>query len=141
MSLETFNHLVLYNIPQRTDAIRMMWWKTNIHAMVQQIPSFVPGFIPFDRHFDRIASLLSDYERLQTDVAPLLMLAIWKSAISEIENAYDSVNVDEMKLEGCYDSESMTCLIVQNVLDFLCIQVNESDSDQENDSDSDDDHE
>ena len=119
----------------------MMWWKTNIHALVQQIPSFASSSRRLDRHFDRIVSLLSDYERLQTDVAPLLMLAIWKSTISEIGNASDSVNVDEMKMEGRYDSESMTCLIVQNVLDFLCIQVNESDSDQENDSDSDDDHE
>ena len=108
----------------------MMWWKNTIHAMVQQIPSIASSSSCLDRHFDRIVSLLSEYERLQADVAPLLMLVIWKSTISEVENAYDSVNVDEMQLEGRYDSESMTCLIVQNVLDFLCIQENESDSDQ-----------
>ena len=132
MSLETFNHLVRYNIPQRTDAIRMMWWKTNIHAMVQQIPSVASISRHLVQHFDRIESLLSNYERLQTEISPLLMLVIWKSKISEIGigYAFDSVNVDEMKMEGRYDSDSMTCLIVQNVLDFLCIQVNESDTDQ-----------
>ena len=127
MSLYTYNHLVRYNIPQRTESIKIVWWKSNIHAMVQQIPSVASISRHLVQHFDRIESLLSNYERLQTDIAPLLMLVIWKSTISdEIGNDYthDSVNVDEMKLEGRYDSESMMCLIVQNVLDFLCIQVN-----------------
>ena len=116
----------------------MMWWKTSIHAMVQWIPSIASSPRRLDRHFGRIVSVLSDYERLQTDVAPLLMLVIWKSTISEISNGYAcvSVNVDEFKLDGRYDSESMTCLIVQNVLDFLCIQLNEGESDQESESDS-----
>jgi hypothetical protein len=110
--LKTYNHLVRLNIPQRTGEIRMMRWKTNIHAMVQRIPSIASSSRRLDRHFDRIASLLSDYERLQTDIAPLLMLVIWKSTKSEIGNgcAYNSMNVDEMKLNGRYDSESISII-------------------------------
>ena len=139
MSLETFNHLVRNNIPQRTGEIRMMWWKTNIHAMVQQIPSFASSSRCLDRHFGRIDSQLSDYERLQTDVAPLLMLVIWKSNITKIgdEDACDKVNVDDIKLKSRNDSESMAIVIVPNVLDFLSVQLHARDSDQESESDSD----
>ena len=139
MSLETYNHLVRYNIPQRTGEIRMMWWKTNIHAMVQQIPSFASSSRRLDRHFGRIVSQLSDYERFQADVAPLLMLVIWKSNMTKIgdEDACDKVNVDDIKLKSRNDSESMAIVIVPNVLDFLCVQVHARDSDQESESDSD----
>jgi hypothetical protein len=107
MSLETYNQLVRYNIPHRTGEIRMMRWKTNIHAMVKQIPSFASSSRNLVRHIGGIASQLTDYERLQTEIAPLLMLVIWKSKISEIGIGYacDSVNVDEMKLNSRYDSE------------------------------------
>ena len=109
----------------------MMRWKTNIHAMVKQIPSFASSSRNLVRHIGGIASQLTDYERLQTEIAPLLMLVIWKSKISEIGIGYacDSVNVDEMKLNSRYDSEWMANIIVPNVLDFLSIQVNEIDSD------------
>ena len=87
----------------------MVWWKTNIYVMLQQIPSVAS----ISGHFDRIESQLSVYEHLQTDIAPLLMLVIGKSTI------LDEFGKDEMR----FDSESMLCLIAQNVLDFLCIHV------------------
>ena len=126
LSSDIYNHLVLHNIPQRMGAIRMMMWKTQIYAMVQQIPSFAFSSRRLDRHFDLIDSQLSDYESLQADVVPLLMLSLWKSKMPEIGDGYTcgSVNVDDMKLESLDDSESLAFLIVQSVLDFLCVQVN-----------------
>lgn len=127
ISLESYNRLIQYSILQRTSSITMMRGRTNIHAMVRRISSIVSNPRHLDYLFDIIDSELSVYERLQADVAPLLMLAIWKSKMSDIDDGYacDSVNVDEMKVKGRYDSESMASVIVPNVLDFLCHQVNE----------------
>ena len=127
LALETYNHLVIYDIPRRTGAIGMMMWRTNIHAMIGQIPSVVSSQESgcLTRHFDIIITILSDYEHLQADIAPLLMLALWKANMSKKfadEYACDSVNVDEKKMKSRHDSERMANIIIPNVLDFLCIQ-------------------
>ena len=103
----THNHLVLHSIPQQTGAMGMTRWRTNIHAMICQIPSIASsqGSRCLTRHFHIIGTILSDYECCQADIAPLLMLGLWKWNMSIIiADGYtcDSVNFDEMKLKSRY---------------------------------------
>jgi hypothetical protein len=138
MSLETYNYLVRHNIPRRTGEIGMMRWRSNIHVMIDRIPSIVSNAMIqqghsfaselLTHHFQNIATVLSDYEHYQADVAPLLMLALWKWNITKfIADGYasDTVTYDEMRVESRYVSESMAPIIIQNVLDFLSIDERE----------------
>ena len=50
LSLETYNHLVRYDIPRRTSEIGMTRWRTKIHAIIHRIPLIASsqGFDLFD---------------------------------------------------------------------------------------------
>lgn len=118
-ALMAYEYLRQLRIPRRTSKIRMLMWRNNIYAMLQKIPSVGNGIFEF------IDTELSTYQHLQDVVAPLLMLALWKSKMTEIGNecACDNVNTDEIKLQSRHDSESMAIVIIPNVLSFLQLEL------------------
>ena len=134
--LSTYCFLVRFNIPERLSLVRSTTWQTNIHGMLERIPSISP--VGLDAHFRSIDSKLSAYEN-----TTLLELVIWKSKIAEQTNGVVDVLDANIKMECRIDSLSMVDIIIPNVLSFLHggdDEYNDDDDDDDEDNgDSDDD--
>ncbi len=129
--LDTYSFLVRCNIPERVGRVRAMKWRTNIHLMLQSIPtppqiphiphpsfSYIPHPANLLAHLNLIDSKLTFYEKLN-DAAALLELAIWKSNIIKHCGQNIDLLTTETKVQCRDDSDTMITIIVPNVLSFL----------------------
>ncbi len=114
--LSTYCFFVRLIIPERVGLVRSTTWQTNIHGMLERIPSISPEGL--NAHFCSIDSKLSAYEG-----STMLELAIWKSKIEETDGVIDVLDAD-MKMACRIDSLSMFDIIVPNVLSFLHGEAN-----------------
>ena len=137
MSMHCF--LVQFNIPERLGLVRSATWQTNIHGMLERIPSISPKRL--NAHFDSVDSKLSAFEAMLSAYEGLTMLelAIWKSEIVEQSDGNINLLTPDMKMGCRIDSLWMVDFIVPNVLSFLHDDANEGDDDSDNDNDGDDD--
>ena len=115
--LSTYCLLVRFNIPERLSLVRSTTWQTNIHGMLERIPSISPKGL--NAHFDSINSKLSAYEDSTS-----LELAIWKSKIEEQTDGDTNLLPPDMKMGCRNDSQLMVGIIVPNVLSFLRHEAN-----------------
>jgi len=74
--LSTYCFLAQFNIPERLGLVRSTTWQSNIHRMLDRIPSISPKGL--NAYFCSMDSMLSSY-----DGSTMLELAIWKSKIEE----------------------------------------------------------
>jgi hypothetical protein len=110
--LSSYCFFVRFNIPNRVDLVQTTTLQTNIHGMLERIPSISPEGL--NAHFCSIDSKLSAYEG-----STMLELAIWKSKIAEQTDGVIDVLDADMKMACRIDSLSMVDIIVPNVLSFL----------------------
>ena len=128
--LSTFCFLVRFNIPERLGLVRSTTWQTNIHGMLERIPSISPKGL--NAHFDSIDSKLSAYEG-----STMLELAIWKSKIEEQTDGNINLLPPDMKMGCRNDSQSTVGIICRRVLPFLRSDANEGDDGDDDDGDDD----
>ncbi len=112
--LRTYCFFVRCNIPKRVGLVRSATWHTNIHGMLERIPSIFPKSL--NAHFYSIDSKLSAYEG-----STMLEMAIWKSKIVDQTDGDIYLLDADMKMSCHIDSLSMVDIIVPNVLSFLVL--------------------
>ena len=112
--LSTYCLLVRFNIPERLSLVRSTTWQTNIHGMLERIPSISPKGL--NAHFDSIDSKLSAYEG-----STMLELAIWKSKIEEQTDGNINLLPPDMKMGCRNDSQSTVGIICRHVLLFFSV--------------------
>ena len=139
--LSTYCFFVRCNIPERAGLVRSTTLQTNIHGMLEHIPSPYPKSL--NAHFCSIDSKLSAYEAKLSayEGSTMLELAIWKSEIAEQTDRAIYLLNDDSKMSCCIDSLSMVDIIVPNVLSFLRGDDDGDDDDSdEDDGDGDDEY-
>jgi hypothetical protein len=137
--LSTYCFFVRCNIPERVGLVRSATLQTNIHGMLERIPSPYPKSL--NAHLCSIDSKLSAYEAKLSayEGSTMLELAIWKSEIAERTDGAIYLLDDDMKMSCRIDSLSMVDIIVPNVLSFLRGDDDGDDDDSdEDDGDGDD---
>jgi hypothetical protein len=97
---------------ERVDLVQSTILLTNIHRMLERIPSISPKGL--NAHFRSINFKHSAYKD-----STMLELAIWKLKIKEQRDRVIYLLDDGIKLACCIDSLSMVEFIVANVLSFL----------------------
>ncbi len=128
--LSTYCLLVQFNIPERLGLVRSTTLQTNIHGILERIPSISPEGL--NAHFCSIDTKLSAYKN-----TTLLELAIWKTKFMEQIDGNINLLTPDMKIRCRIDSLSMVDIIVPNVLSFLNGDANEGDEGEDDDGDDD----
>jgi hypothetical protein len=137
--LSTYCLLVRFNIPERVGLVRSATLQTNIHGMLELIPSISPKRL--FSYFRSMDSKLSAYEAKLSayEGSTMLELAIWKSKIVEQTDGVTYPLDADLKMACRIDSLTMVGIVVPNVLSFLRGDANEGDDDGDDDGDNDDD--
>ena len=116
--LSTYCFLVQCNIPMSVDNLTQRMWLSDIHGMLQRIPSISNDNL--QSYFNSINKKLNLYNTLK-DVPALLELVIWKLTIiteNDEDDIFDILSANT-KTQYRVGSLGMVKLIVPQVLSFL----------------------